>query len=189
LSKKYRERKQESKEEEMSDLRNETKMNCEGFLNELEGLAPGAGAGGSERELLVRMTESARTHAAECRECQKGLEEFAATREVLRQMKPGMPEPGPWFALRVMQVIAARENQIEEGRNNVWVSVRRLAPRLSAIAAVLLVVGGTWAMELRRSERHARQAEMNSSESLFEGSSGAPINDDIVASVNEEQHR
>jgi hypothetical protein len=173
----------------MAGLPKETKMGCEKFVKELEGLPPEEKKNAAPVELLGQMTGSARAHVPECAVCKQALEDFQETRNVLTGLRENAPAPGPWFTTRVMRAIAARENEMEESRNSVWMSVRRLAPRLAALAAVLLVVGGTWAIELRRAERQVQQPEMRAVEGLFEGSTGAPVNDDIVASAAEEQLR
>ena len=170
----------------MKNLPGEAKMKCENFLNELEGLpAEGRTAG----ELLARLPEEARRHASECANCEEAVRVFAETREALAGMKAGQGEPGPWFVKRVMGAIAAKEDEVEEGRNSVWLGVRRLAPRLAAFAAVLLVLGGTWAMELRQADRQFLRPQGNTVEGLFETTPNTPMNDDIVASVNEEPQR
>lgn len=159
-------------------------MNCKVLLAELEELpveTPEAPAAGEWRRLL---SETAREHLARCTGCQAALEDFADTREAMAEMKKGLPEPGPWFAARVMARIRAQENEIEEQVNGVWVNVMRLAPRLAAFAAVLLVLGGTWALQLRRAD-DARQ-KTRPAESLFESAPTTPANDDIVATIYEE---
>jgi len=164
----------------MTYLQGEGKMKCEEFLSELEGIPAEGPAPG---EVPAGLTEAARRHASECTDCEGALHVLAETQQALAGMKAGQAKPGPWFVARVMAAIAAQEEEIEESRNNVWLSVRRLAPRMAAFAAVVLVLGGTWAMELRRTDR---QPQVNSAESLFEAAPSAPLNDDIVTSINEE---
>jgi hypothetical protein len=167
----------------MNNSPRDTKVDCERFLNELEELqADGPGVATPE-ELLTRVPGPAREHGVRCTSCEEALQDFAETRRELVGMRKGLPEAGPWFTARVMGAIRAREQEMEEKREGVWVSVRRLAPRLVAFAAVLLVLGGTWAFELQRSE-HARGPELGPAESLFEGAPSAPMNDDIVASTH-----
>ncbi|MGB7846741.1 MAG: hypothetical protein WBL63_14080 [Candidatus Acidiferrum sp.] len=166
----------------MRDRPEITKENCEWFLNELEELPADELAGTSPEELLARMPEAARKHSVGCGNCEEALRDFAETRRALEEMKPGLPEAGPWFTSRVMGAIRAEEEQIEEKKEGVWISVRRLAPRVVAYAAVLLVLGGSWAIELRRADQ-ARGPEVRPVESLFEGAPSAPVNDEIVAST------
>jgi hypothetical protein len=170
----------------MNESPRDTKVNCEWFLNELEeSPADGPGAATAE-DLLARIAAAAREHAARCTSCAEALQDFAETRGELVRMREGLPEPGPWFATRVMAAIRAKEEEIEEKREGVWASVRRLAPRLVAFAAVLLVLGGTWAIEVQRAE-HTRGPEMRPAESLFETAPSTTVNDDIVASTYPEQ--
>jgi hypothetical protein len=169
----------------MNDRPIDAEMSCDVFLTELETLpveTPEAATAADWRRLL---SESAREHLARCTSCQAALEDFADTREAMAEMKKSLPEPGSWFAARVMARIRAQEKELEEQVNGVWVNVMRLAPRLAAFAVVLLVVGGTWALELRRAD-DARQKTVRPAESLFESAPTTPANDDIVATTYEE---
>jgi len=159
-------------------------FSCESFREQLERLPlepPGSKAG-DWREILP---QEAREHAAKCATCDAALGDFVETRQALGGMRSALPEPGPWFVSRVMAAIRAQEKEVREQAEGVWISVMRLAPRLSAFAAVLLVLGGTWVMELRRAE-HVRQQQMRPAEGMFETAPSAPPNDDIIASTYEE---
>lgn len=157
---------------------------CESFLEQLDLLPLQALdltlATDDWRALLP---EAAREHLAACSSCQAALADFVETRAAFGAMRATMPQPGPWFVSRVMATIRAQQNAIEEQAENVWASVMRLAPRLSALAAIILVLGGTWLMELRRAEQ-SRHQQSAPAEGLFESSPAAP-NDDIIASYEE----
>jgi len=169
----------------MSDPGNWIRPECQEFLSELEELKLEAGKPATARAVKAELPEMAKQHALRCEECAVALEDFTTTREALLQMK-ALSEPGPWFATRVMAAIKSAENEIEERKDGVWISVRRLAPRLAAFAALLLVLGGTWAMELRRREVAAPRPELRQVEGLFESAPSSPLNDDIVASASED---
>jgi hypothetical protein len=160
-------------------------MNCEALLAELEELPVETLRASTATDWRRLLSESAREHAARCASCQSALEDFAETREAMAELKKSLPEPGPWFAARVMAKIRAQEKEIEEQVNGVWVNVMRLAPRIAAFAAVLLVLGGTWALQLRRAD-DVRQKMIRPVESLFESAPTTAANDDIVASIHEE---
>jgi hypothetical protein len=147
--------------------------NCERFLELLEELPLESAEG---------LREQARQHAAGCASCKAALEDFLQVRQALAPMRGTIQDPAPWFVSRVMAAIRSTERELEEQAESVWVSVMRLAPRLAAFAAVLLVFGGTWAMELHRAS-HARQLQPG--EGIFE-TAPAPPNDDIVALNYEE---
>jgi hypothetical protein len=159
---------------------------CAEFLEELERLPsglPGRNTAENWREMLP---PAAREHAVKCAECAAALEYFAETRAAMAGLAERVAEPGPWFVSRVMAAIVAKERELEEQTNGVWISVMRLAPRLAAFAAVLLVLGGTWALELRRAEHSRQQQTRPAVEGLFETVPNTPLNDDIVASTHEE---
>jgi len=159
---------------------------CTEFLEELERLPsglPGRNPAGNWRE---RLPPAAREHTVKCAECAAALEDFAETRAAMAGMAERVAEPGLWFVSRVMAAIVAKERELEEQTNGVWISVMRLAPRLAAFAAVLLVLGGTWALELRRAEHSRQQQTRPAVEGLFETVPNTPLNDDIVASTHEE---
>lgn len=170
----------------MTGLSKETKVKCEWFLNELEMLPKDGPEATCTENLLERMTAAAREHVLGCASCDLALRDFADTRQLLESVKEGLPGAGPWFTTRVMAAIRGKEAEIEELRNGVWVSVRRLAPRLVAFAALLLLLGGTWALQVRRAERF-REPVVRPAESMFEAVPSAPVDEELVASVNEEQ--
>src|SRR5215471_20349074 len=128
------------------------KLECEAFLEALPGV------------LLGLMNEPKRGHVEVCADCKAAVEAMSVTRRELARLSEAALEPGPWFTTRVMGAIRAKESEIEEKKNGVWVSVMRLAPRLVALCTLLLVLGGTWALEVRKAEE-ARQAEMRPAES------------------------
>jgi len=156
------------------------KMECQRFLEELETTRPERGVEAAPQVLLRRMSEATRGHAEACGSCRTAVEEVVETRRELARLSEAADEPGPWFTARVMGAIRAKENENEETKNGVWISVRRLAPRLVAFCTVLLVLGGTWALEVRKAEE-ARQAEMRPVEGLFETAPSTALNDDVMA--------
>jgi hypothetical protein len=172
----------------MKELPKDVAVNCEWFLNELEGLPSNGPKGATAEVLLSRLPAEAREHALRCRECEGVVQDFVETRRALESMVAGLPKAGPWFTQRVMRSIAAQEEEIEETVNGFWTNVRRLAPRLVAFATLLLMLGGTWAFQERRASR-MRGPEMRPAEGIFETAPAPVVNDDVIASVHEEQAR
>lgn len=160
-------------------------VSCQEFFEELDRLPPEL----PEDYLAVGwrslLSQGVRQHLLNCAECEAAFDDFAETRQALHGMRVSPAEPGPWFVSRVMARIRAQERELEEQANGVWINVMKLAPKLSAVAAVLLLLGGTWAMQLRRAEQTRQQS--HPAEGLFETSPNAPLNDDIVASGYEER--
>jgi hypothetical protein len=172
----------------MMELPKGETQNCEWFLNALETIpADGPGSATPER-LLTKLPERAREHAAHCAHCQAVIADFAETRQLFDDLARQTPEPGPWFTRRVMNSITAQEHEREERQEGFWISVRRLAPRLVALATLLLMLGGTWAFQERRAAR-TRTPEMGPAEGIFESVPSTPANDDIIASTYQEQSR
>jgi hypothetical protein len=170
------------KERRMFELLKKRKVACRQFLDDLESLQRGKNSETRPEDLLASMPEPAREHAGQCPGCQDALSHFAATRTVLCSLAVAPPEAGPWFTSRVMKAIAARENELEQ-RDGVWVSVRKLAPRLVAFCVLLLVLGGTWAYQLRRTDLSQHVSAL-SGESIFEAAP-TPLNDDVLAATPE----
>ena len=170
----------------MKELPKGGNMNCEQFLNELEELPNGEARGVTAEVLLKNLPVEARAHAANCKECAATVEDFADARRALAGMPESLPEAGPWFTQRVMRAIAVQEEEMEERQNGFWTSVRRLAPRLVAFATLLLMLGGTWAFEVRRTSR-TRGPEVGPAEGIFESMPTTAVNDDVIASAHEEQ--
>ena len=156
------------------------KLECEAFLEALEATSPDKGTEALPGVLLELINGVTRGHAEVCADCKAAVEAMSVTRRELARLSEAAVEPGPWFTTRVMAAIRAKESEIEEKKNGVWVSVRRLAPRLVAFCTLLLVLGGTWALEVRKAEE-ARQAEMRPVESLFDATATTPLNDDVLA--------
>jgi len=154
------------------------KSECRRFVEELESVAASGPEEAQPQTVLPQMSNEAREHAEVCAECSAAVEDLAETRRALVAMSAPVAEAGPWFVARVMAAIRAKENELEERSNGVWMGVRRLAPRLVALCTVLLVLGTTWAVELRR-EDVTRRATLSSAESVFE-SAPAPLNDDVL---------
>jgi hypothetical protein len=164
----------------MGNLVKREEENCRRFLDALEELPVSGGARMSVEELRAELPEADEGHAGKCEACRTALEEFVETRNALLEMR--VPEPGPWFATRVMAAINAQEQE-EEARDGVWISVRRLAPRLVSVSALLLVLGGSWALELRRSE--GTSADRRGGDMVFDSSAGPAWYDDGLLNSNE----
>lgn len=134
--------------ENMGNLFQRENKDCQSFRDALEKLPVRSGSRLSGEEWLAELPAEEAGHPAGCADCRETLEEFAETRDALAGIQ--LPEAGPWFTARVMAAIGAREK--EEEADGVWISVRRLAPRLVAVSVLLLVVGGSWAVEQTRKE-------------------------------------
>lgn len=164
----------------MGNLGNREQENCRRFLDALEEL-PGSGeARMSVEEWRSELPMANEEHAGSCEACRSALEEFVETRNTLLEMRT--PQAGPWFTARVMAAIHAKEKE-EEAQDGVWISVRKLAPRLVAVSALLLVLGGSWALELRKSERTS--ADGRGGDMVFDSSVAPTWYDDGLGTSSE----
>jgi hypothetical protein len=161
------------------------KSECQRFLEELEGVAVSEAKEVNAQTVVTQMSSQARGHAEVCAECRGAVEDLAETRRALLPMGTPVAEAGPWFAARVMAAIRAKENELDERSNGVWLGVRRLAPRLVALCTVVLLVGTTLAYQMRQ-QNLARQLQLQPAESVFE-SVPAPLNDDVLVGAQGER--
>ena len=164
----------------MGNLGNRDEQNCGSFLDALEELPPSGGLRKSAEEWLEELPEAQEVHARGCGACRAALEEFAETRNALAGF--AVHEPGPWFATKVMAAINARERE-EEAQDGVWISVRRLAPRLVALSALLLVLGGGWALQVRKTD--GLNAERRGGDVVFDSTVAPTWYDDGLGATSE----
>ena len=151
---------------------------CQEFREELEALPLK-----NTESVLDGLSPASRAHASGCAECREAAEDLALTRAALQPLGELSPEPGPWFATRVMAAIAGRESEMDLS-DALWVSIRRLAPRLVAVCALLLLLASTWTYQLRRVEI-AGPPQVASNESVLEPGQSAPLNDDVLINATE----
>jgi len=151
---------------------------CQEFREELEALPLK-----NTESVLVGLSPASLAHASGCAECREAAEDLALTRAALQPLGELSPEPGPWFATRVMAAIAGRESEMDLS-DALWVSIRRLAPRLVAVCALLLLLASTWTYQLRRVEISG-PPQVASNESVLEPGQSAPLNDDVLINATE----
>lgn len=166
----------------MSTLPKKELHGCQEFREELEALPLKQDVGSNLQTLVERMSPASRGHAGICVECREAAEDVALTRSALQPLGELSAEPGPWFATRVMTAIAGREAEMDL-RDGVWLSVRRLAPRLVAVCALLLVLASTWTYQLRRMEVTG-PPQAGSNETVLEPGQSVPLNDDVLIGAN-----
>jgi len=164
----------------MGNLVNREHEACERFRDALDALPVGGNARRSAEAWREELPVAEARHLDACANCRTALEEFAETRAALAGMS--VVQPGPWFTVRVMAAIASKERE-EESREGVWVSVRRLAPRMVVLSALLLILGGSWAMQERNRELANRGG--NGGDMVFDSSSSPTWYDDGMGAVLE----
>jgi hypothetical protein len=162
----------------MGNLFQRESKDCRSFQDALEELPVKGNARLSAEEWIAELPAAEVKHAGECVTCHTALEEFAETRNALAGM--ATVEAGPWFVSRVMAAIATKERE-DAVQDGVWNSVRRLAPRLVAVSALLLVVGGSWALEQTRTD--VATANGRSGDMVFDSSVVPASYDDGLGTI------
>jgi hypothetical protein len=156
---------------------------CGPFHEALEAVQLSPNAQVDRLDVLARLPVDVRQHALTCTTCLEAVDEFAAVRNLLLPHRTlAAPAPNPWFSSKVINAITAQQAEFERSET-VWTGVRSLAPRLAAFSMLLLVLAGTLAFQMKQ-ESQIRQM-MRPAESLFESTPSAPLNDDVMASVEE----
>jgi hypothetical protein len=165
----------------MRNLLNREEENCRRLRDALEELPAAGDAEVSVEECLGELSEAGRAHVMSCEACREALEELVETRIALRPMAALTPDAGPWFTARVMSAIAAKEKEeaLTE-TDGVWLNVRKFAPRLAAVSVLLLIIGGTWVVQLRQAE--AQQASKRTGDFVFDASTSPVWSDDGITS-------
>ena len=107
---------------------------CSRFRESLEEVA----SGGASRELLE--------HSAACEDCAAAADELLESRELLRALPRESSPSMPWFAPRVMAVIAAREAELRQSFD-AWTIIPKFARQLTWISALALTLAGTWFLQ------------------------------------------
>jgi anti-sigma factor RsiW len=153
----------------MGNLFNRESKYCRSFRDAMDELPVKGNARISVQAWLDELPAAEAKHAGECEACRTALEGFAETRNALARM--AVPAAGPWFTSRVMAAITAKERE-DAVQDGVWNGVRKLAPRLVAVSALLLVVGGSWALE--QSQRDVATADGRGSGDMVFDSSVVP---------------
>jgi hypothetical protein len=161
---------------------------CALFAGNLQDAADRLPMASSTREsLLAELSPELRVHAEHCANCNRALDDLLAVRHLLQPLRTH-PTPGdsndPWFATRVMQIVASKQSASEFG-NPTWRAVPRVASRLAGVAAVFLLLAVTWVASNRAVISNDSSANMSGAESLFDSAQPVVTHDDPLASVLE----
>jgi len=155
---------------------------------QLQGLLEESAAARPEAVRVEELSEAwpaaQRAHVAACGSCREVAQDVLATREIFKGVASSAEMARPWFALRVMAAIAARERELSEMAST-WLAVPKFAARLAMASGALLLVASTWLYERPNTAPAKQPAAAASQEYLFEAPQ-APMNqDDVLISLAE----
>ncbi len=168
----------------MSSLLERNDGQCDRFQEWLEETSgPPRGLETCE-SLLTLAPPGLREHAYVCSDCHDAAEDIVAVRNLVREFE-AVPAPGPWFAPRVMAVIASQEAEQTRAAAT-WLAVPRFASRLSWAAAAVLLCTCTWLYVRPAAAPPAQQtASAFASEHLFDPPAVPASHDDVLSSMTE----
>src|SRR5882762_2336773 len=164
----------------MWNLLNKSDEECRKLQDLLEESAAAGPEAVRIEELSQAWPAAQRAHVAACRSCQEAAQDLLASREIFKGVASSTDTARPWFALRVMAAIAARERELSEMAST-WLAVPKLASRLALASGALLLVASTWLYEERPLPAPNQQAStLAAQESLFEPPPPANQDDRLV---------
>jgi hypothetical protein len=137
------------------------------------------------QQLLASLSPDDRAHFLACEDCRVLTEAWLAVRESLQALPQSAPAAPPWFAARVIAVIAAREEESRPAAT--WIAVPRFASRLALASAALLFAATTWLYQ-RPPARPSTPPAVSSSEGLFDTQPPAVTEDEVLSSFAEKNH-
>jgi anti-sigma factor RsiW len=157
----------------MGSLLKKDSGECSRFLESLEDVASEAA-----------LSPALRAHAAGCKECAAAVDEWLASRKLLKAMPRPAEVAKPWFAPKVMAAIAARESELRRSLD-AWTVVPKLASKLAWVSALALVLTGTWLMERPMSAPQQPVVTDLAGEPVSESVPLPATNDDMLVSLTE----
>ncbi|MGH9742943.1 MAG: hypothetical protein ACRD51_11400, partial [Candidatus Acidiferrum sp.] len=112
---------------------------CRAFRLQLEDATSAAPDAKDLAGLLAEAPVVLQEHAAGCGDCRAAAETLLASRALLSEMPSLAEAGGPWFATRVMAVIAARRPEFARVPDT-WTFLPKLAARLTWASAIALLL-------------------------------------------------
>jgi len=162
----------------MKFLLNRRGAGCRDFqmgLEDASGSAPGAQ---KLADLLAVVPGAMREHAVACADCRAAAENLLAARALLAEMPSHATMPGPWFAPRVMAVIAARKAELARATDT-WTFLPKLAARLTWASTIALLLASGWLYQRPVSTPVTAK-------SVVTDITGEPLRDSVMPADNDE---
>lgn len=156
---------------------------CEKLRDLLEESAAARPEASTVEELSQEWPAAERAHIAACGICQEAANDLLATREIFKGVTSDAGTERPWFATRVMAVIAARERELTESAST-WLAVPKFASRLALASGAILLIASTWLYERPLPAPNLQATALAAQESLFEAPPPAS-QDDVLANTQE----
>jgi len=166
---------------------------CRGFQMQLEDVASAAPSAKELSELLASSSTALQAHVTTCSDCRMAAENILAARALLAMLPSYATTAGPWFAPRVMAVIAARKADLSRAADT-WTFLPKLAARLTWASSIALLLASAWVYQ----KPPAMPAATTTAKSVATDIAGDPVvdpaapsnaDDEFLPSLAEKQHR
>jgi hypothetical protein len=167
----------------MKNFLNQRRAQCRDFQSQLEDAAAAAPSAKEFSELFAVAPDGLKAHAASCADCRSAAENIIAARALLAERPSTATLAGPWFAPRVMAVIAARKAALTRAPDT-WTFLPKLAARLTWASAVALLLASTWLYQ-RPLPTSAMPVLTDITGEPLVDTTTPPTNDDVLVSLAE----
>jgi hypothetical protein len=126
-------------------------------------------------------------HLKQCAGCRGALERAREAGEWVRATQPPAPDPGNWFATRVMARI--REEERKRAATRIWAPIESLASRLALGVGMVLLVLGTYVYESSPQQLPMTNTQQSELTSEFPQPPAHPADkDEVLASLSGENY-
>ena len=167
----------------MWDLLKKNNAECGRLRDSLEEAATKHAGAISVEGLLEGLPPAEREHVTSCEGCREAAQDLVAAKKLFWGVSSFAEDERPWFAVRVMNAIAARERELSL-RVSAWSEFPRFASRVAWITTVVLLAGSTWFYEKAMKTPSHPVKGAAAQESIFETTPQAN-QDDILISMAE----
>ncbi|MGC1089261.1 MAG: hypothetical protein WA894_12535, partial [Candidatus Acidiferrum sp.] len=153
---------------------------CSESQTRLEAAASGAPSANDLSELLSVGPSALKDHIVACGDCRAYAKNILEARSVLAELPSNAALPGPWFAPRVMGLIATRRAELARVPDT-WMLLPKLAARLTWASAVALLLASGWLYQ-----RPAVNTAATAARSAMTDITGEPLRDTSMPANNDE---
>ncbi len=167
----------------MWNLLKNNNVECGRLRDSLEEAAAKHADAISVERLMESLPPAEREHVTSCANCREAAQDLVAAKKLFQGAASFAEEARPWFAVRVMKAIAARERELSL-RVSAWREFPRFASRLAWITAVVLLAGSTWLYEKAMKTPSYPVKGAAPQESIFEAPQQTN-QDDVLISMEE----
>lgn len=164
----------------MNIFSNKRHAGCSDVQTQLEAAANLAPSAKQLAELFGAAPAVVQAHAASCEACREYANGILQSRSVLGALPSNAGLAGPWFAPRVMAMIAARRAELARVPDT-WSLLPKLAARLTWASAVALLLASGWLYQ-----RPTVNNTQTSAKAAVTDITGEPVHDTSMPSNNDE---